>query len=484
MRGSLLAIALLFALGAAAQNKIQVKLAPELKGPYTGRLIVYTQADTTKGFTGPEEPGYAIEVKNWKAGEVQTITAKAATFLKSLDSLKGHFKFVAILDTNTKERGTSAPGNLYTRKEDVFELGNGSSPAVLTLTHVFKDRVFNQSDSVKEVVFKTVLVSQFRKEPIYLKAGVVLPPSYHKEPNRVYPVVYVIPGWGGTHHNANSQGHRNAYGVGKGEEKIFVFLNPDTHDPFGLHAVIDSRVNGPWGSALVKELMPYMVKNYRASADPKLSFLTGQSTGGYAVIWLALHFPKHFGGSWSTAPDPVDFSNFLGVNIYKDKNFYQDNSGKDREIYLIKGVNQTTLRKMVQKELLDGDGGQHQAFEAEFGEMGKDNRPVQLFDGKTGIINRKVAESWKPYDLALYVQQNWPGLKDKVGSKIRIYVGEDDNFMLQHSVRAFSERIKTVNATIYTEFIKGADHFNTRGLVAKRVQEEMDALIKQEKLQQ
>lgn len=74
-------------------------------------------------------------------------------------------------------------------------------------------------------------------------------------------MVYIIPGWAGTHHNAYNEGHLTNYANGIGEEKIYVFLNPETQTPFGLHAFVDSRVNGPWGTALVEELMPFIVVN-------------------------------------------------------------------------------------------------------------------------------------------------------------------------------------------------------------------------------
>lgn len=474
----LLLFILTFVVNSSAQNLIHVKLAPNLKGPFTGRLMVYTQADTSKPFgQAPEGPAFAIEVKDWKGEEVKVLDSKSIFLTKTLDSVPaGHHKFVAILDTNTKERGNSAFGNLYTRKEEVALLGGKpNNPVQLTLTHIFPTRKFNESDSVKEVVLRSTILSKTRKEAIFLKAGVVLPPSYLKDPKRVFPVVYVIPGWGGTHHHAYNKGQRNAYGVGQGQEKIYVFLNPETQTPYGLHAFVDSRVNGPWGTALVTELMPYISKTFRASALAKETFLTGQSSGGYGAIWLALHFPKRIGGCWATSPDPIDFSNFTGVNIYQDENFYKDSAGKERGLFFVNGKPTSTIRQMTKKELLEGDGGQQQSFEAEFGLPDKNKRPQQLFDPNTGQINKKVASSWKTYDLAEYVLANWRNIKNDASNKIKIYVGENDNFLLQRSALAFQDKIKAVNAAIDVEVIKGADHFSARNpALTKQIQAEID----------
>ena len=464
------------------QNKIVVKLSADLKGPYTGRLMIYTQADTSKPFgQAAEGPAFATMVKNWKSGEVQTLTNSSTFLTKPLDSLSsGYYKFVAILDTNTKERGNNAPGNLYTRKEVVSLINyNAADPTILTLSNIFAARKFNESDSVKEVTLKSEILTKFRRESIFLKAGVILPPSYFKESNRIFPVVYIIPGWGGTHHHAYNKGQRNNYGVGLGEEKIYVFLNPENQTPYGLHAFVNSRVNGPWATALVDELMPYITKQFRASTLTNQTFITGQSSGGYGAIWLTLNFPKKFGGCWATSPDPIDFSNFTGVNIYKDRNFYQSSNGKEREIFYVNGKATSTLREMLMKEWLEDNGGQQQSFEAEFGLPDQNGRPQALFHSKTGAINKQVAQSWRPYDLALYVVNNWTKIKNDASGKIKIYAGESDNFLLQESVTAFRNKIEKVNANIEVEIVKGADHFNTRSAaLTMKIHAEMDEISK------
>lgn len=467
-----------------SQNKIAVQLGESLKGPYSGRLIVYAQADTSKPFgqVQEEQPGFAINVKNWASGDLKIIDSFSFSYLKNLDSLNpGYYKFIAILDTNMRERGNSAPGNLYTRKEVVALLNHDPSrPVVLTLSDVFTGKKFKENDSIKEVVFKSQMLSKFRKEDIYFKAGVVLPSSYLKDANKTYPVVYIIPGWGGTHHNASNKGYQISYGIGQGEEKIYVFLNPETQTPFGLHAFVDSRVNGPWGTAFVEELMPFITSKFRVSKVTSQTFISGQSSGGYGALWLALHFPDRFGGCWVTSPDPVDFSNFTGVNIYEDLNYYTDKTGKERGINFVDGKNTSILRKVAEKEMLEGDGGQQQSFEAEFGLPDKFGRPIPLFDAKTGIIDKKIAQSWKPYDLALYVQQNWNKIKSYASGRINIYAGENDNYLLQNSVIAFREKIKKVNAAINIEIVKNADHFTTRnGELTKKIQAQMDLSILQ-----
>lgn len=464
-----------------AQNQIHVKLGTGLNGPYTGRLIILTQADTAKRFGASQEdaPAFAINVKNWVHGQDIVVNSTSDFYGRPLDSLKGYYKLVAILDTNTKERDKSAPGNLYTRAEVVAHFDQSSKNSTpLTLTHVFQERKFNASDSVKEVVLLSKILSEFRKENIFMKAGIVLPSSYQTEKHKTYPVVYVIPGWGGTHHHAYNKGQHALYGVGKGEEKIFVFLNPETQTPYGLHAFIDSKVNGAWGRAFIEELIPYLEKTYSIRSSPNARFLTGQSSGGYGALWLSLHFPTHFAGCWATSPDPIDFSNFTGVNLYEDKNYYLNANGTERGIFIVNGKSTTTIEKMLKKELLEGDGGQQQSFEAAFGTKQLNGKPTVLFDRSTGVIDKKQVAQWKTYDLAQYLLSHQKRLEQTCRQKIRIYVGQNDNFLLQHSAIAFQQKTRHVKLDLKVDVVKAADHFNTRSLVADQITKEIDELVR------
>ena len=292
--------------------------------------------------------------------------------------------------------------------------------------------------------------------------------------------VGVIPGWGGTHFDAQSAGMRKRYGMSEGLPKIYVYLNPETQTPFGLHCFVDSRVNGPWGRALVEELQPYIRKTYHASALAKETFVVGQSSGGYPALWLPLHYPKAFGGGWAVSPDPVDFSNFAGVELYaKNANMYKAADGSDIPFYIVNGKPLSTTKTIIDIENFEGDGGQYQSFEAEFGMPDKNGRPKQVFNRETGAVDAAVLKEWEPYDLGRYVQQHWSTLKDDLaGGKLHVYAGANDNFQLNKSVMAFEKKIREVNADIVVEIFPGADHFSMWSpAFTSRIQKEMDDLL-------
>lgn len=488
MKKILFAILAMAIQSATAQQRISVTLAPDLKGPYSGRLLVYTLNDTLRQFAqGPVEgqAAFAIAVSGWTQGQSRDIGVGAQHLTVPLGKLApGNYKLIAILDTSTTQRGNFAPGNLYSRTEAKMLVSTkGSGSADIVLSAAMPQRRFNPNDSVAEIRLQSRLLNAFGKKDASIMAGVVLPSGFDRSGSTSYPVVYVIPGWGGTHHQALSPGARAGYGVGAGEKKIYVFLNPEHDSPYGLHGFIDSKVNGPWGRALVEELIPHIQQKYNGSKDPRLNFLMGQSTGGYAAVWLSMHYPGSFGGAWATAPDPLDFRSFVGVDLYGQGNFYTDKKGAEFGFNFMAGKPVSTLRSTAMAEQLEGDGGQFQSFEAAFGPAGAGQRPVPLFDRTTGKIDPKVLKYWRVYDLSAIIAQKGALLKKQMLGEIHIIVGAKDNFQLNLPALMFGEKAKEKQLPITLEEIAGADHFNLRtpGLVAQIVSQLDSAINKVKK---
>jgi S-formylglutathione hydrolase FrmB len=214
------------------------------------------------------------------------------------------------------------------------------------------------------------------------------------------------------------------------------------------------------------------------------TFIVGQSSGGYAALWLPLHYPKIFGGSWAVSPDPVDFSNFTGVDLYSTKpNIYKAADGSDIPFFIKDGKPLSTLQKAIAIESFEGDGGQWQSFEAAFGKPDKAGRPKQLFNRQTGAVNKVVLKEWESYDLGKFLLREWSNLRgDLSGKKLHVYAGANDNFLLHQSVEALREKVQKVNADIVVELFDSADHFNMwTAAFTSRIQKEMDELASGQK---
>ncbi|MGH7194456.1 MAG: alpha/beta hydrolase-fold protein, partial [Candidatus Saccharimonadales bacterium] len=231
---------------------------------------------------------------------------------------QGRYRVQAQLDHNPDtHHAARGEGNDYSA---VVEWSVGSTPdksLQLTLDRVVGPPSFQETAWLKEIVVASPLLSDFHHRPVRHVAAVVLPPSYDRQPERRYPVIYMIPGFGGTHYDAMRNFPNGAPPAAPGEtEFIRVALSGDCK--WGHHAFADSATNGPRGTALVEELIPHIDAHFRTVAAPAGRFVTGHSSGGWASLWLQVSQPDVFGGVWSTAPDPVDFRDWQQVNLYVD----------------------------------------------------------------------------------------------------------------------------------------------------------------------
>jgi enterochelin esterase-like enzyme len=67
---------------------------------------------------------------------------------------------------------------------------------------------------------------------------------------------------------------------------------------------INSAAAGPYGDAIMTELIPRIEEQFRVIREPYARMLTGCSTGGWASLALQIYHPDFFGGAWSFCPDP------------------------------------------------------------------------------------------------------------------------------------------------------------------------------------
>lgn len=483
MKHILFLVALHLSISALTQT-IRVQIDTSIKKTLTGKLYLFTQSDTSKRVPNnpdPSQPMFVWNVKNLQ-NEMTLSLDKADKHLlpDGLQKIQpGYYKIAGVIDTDFEERGTFNPGNVYARKEVLLYVNEqGEGNASIIFESLVTQRKFRESDMLKEVVLQSKLLSAFRKKDIFMKAGIRLPASYYTDSNRQYPVVFVIPGWGGTHYDLVNQSTIQRYGMTQGKEKIYVYLNPETQSPFGLHAFVDSRVNGPWGKALVNELIPYLEEKFRIIKDASQHFVMGQSTGGYGSLWLQLNYPQAFGGCWAVSPDPVDFSSFIGIDLYaKNANVFFDQHGKSIGTFFVDGKPLMTTQQMSDLETFLGDGEQLQAFEAEFGVPDKNGRPRVLHNRITGKVDAAVLKTWEPYDLGLFMQKNGRKLEPALKNKVHVYAGANDNFMLHEAVLAFGK--KAAGTSAITELIPGADHWSIWSpAFTARVQKEIDERIK------
>jgi S-formylglutathione hydrolase FrmB len=455
----------------------RVALSGSFAGPVSGRLLVFVGPASGDGaavdmnMMSPESVYVAAkEVSHLAPGETIDIDADDLVFPRPLsEAAAGTYRVQAVLDVgHTYNYDGRAPGDLISTPVSI-DLPFSASPT-LTLAQIVPeppDPLTDRSDvasALKPLDFVSPVLTQFWGRDIHMRGWVLLPPGYESHPQEKYPTVYFTHGFGGT-----LQGLRARYAPvlydrmeqGKMPEMIWVLL--DESSPTGTHEFADSVNNGPWGEALTTELIPQIEADYRMDARTSGRFLQGHSSGGWATLWLQTHYPKIFGGTWSTSPDPSDFHFFSTIDLYaKNANFYRDSNGAATPILRDHGQARATMQQLAGLESVLGDyGGQLGSFEWVFSPRGPDGRPQHLFNRDTGAIDPGVASYWRThYDMVEYLNNNWNSIGPDLRGKIHLVVGTDDTFYLDGAAHSLESALNRLGGHPHFTFLPGRSHFN------------------------
>jgi hypothetical protein len=93
-----------------------------------------------------------------------------------------------------------------------------------------------------------------------------------------------------------------------------------------------------------------------------------------------------------------------------------------------------------------------------FSEKGSNGEPKRILHYQTGEIDTAVFEHWKNYDISLYLRNNWDKIKSDLDGKVRVTVGEQDNFLLNYAVKLLDGEMKKLNSSFVFGYYPG-DHF-------------------------
>lgn len=343
----------------------------------------------------------------------------------------------------------TSPGNLFGDPVKVTV-----QPGMATPIRLVADKVIPpiapvaDTEQVKRFKIQSGILTKWWGHPIFLGATVLLPREYDKHPGLKYPIVFQH----GHFSTAAPAGFDRdtafqKYWMADGTPRvIYVTLqhpSPYYDDSYG----VNSANNGPYGDAILKELIPEIETRFRVIREPWARVLTGGSTGGWIALALQVFDPDFYGGTFSLCPDGVDFRYHQIVNIYNDPNAYWI----DQEWTRIERPNQRRPDGNIQSMMKDENwyeltvadksrsGGQWDIWEATYSPVGPDGYPQRLWDKKTGVINKTVAEAWKKYDLREVLEKNWTTLGPKVAHKIHVYIGDMDSYYLNMGVRMLDE---------------------------------------------
>ena len=460
----------------------------------TGRLfVVITRKSDPEprlqsGFWGDAPPLFGLDVDRLLPGEAATIDARTLGY--PLGSLKeipaGDYYVQAMLNVYTEfhradghaiwahmdqwegQQFNRSPGNLYSEVERVHLDPESGYDVKLSLTKVIPPvEVPADTQWVKRVKIQSKLLTRFWGRPVYLGGVVLLPKGYDSHPHTRYPVVYQQ-----DHFSLDPPFYFDAE---KSSGKRYEFYQAWNSDNFPrLIAItlqhptpyyddsyaVNSANNGPYGDAIMTELIPALEERFRVIRKPYARVLWGGSTGGWESLALEVYHPDFFGGAWTFFPDPVDFRRYDMVNIYDDENAFTA-PGREwltPERYIMRqsdGQPEVTVRQFSRLEATLGSRGrsgqQLEAWEAVYGPVGDDGYPKPLWDKMTGKIDRDVAAYMRDhgYDLRYYIETNWPKIGPGLVGKLHLYCGDMDNYYLNLAVYLLEDFLKSTHNPNY-----------------------------------
>jgi len=350
------------------------------------------------------------------------------------------------MDRGEGQNWRRSPGNLHSDTVRVRFAGGAVEAAPMALNHVVPAiPPYEDTAHLKHVRIQSRLLTEFWGRPMPIGANVLLPKGYDEHPEVRYPVHYIqghFPRGGVARFREDPESPAykvwNADGLPRFIQVTFEHACPYYDDSYG----VNSANVGPYGDAIITELIPYIEKTFRAIGRPEARVLSGGSTGGWISLAMQVYYPDVFAGTWTFFPDPVDFRKYQVVDLYRDANAYYMESEWTR---VPRGAERDTSGNLIftqeQENLYEeaiGDrfrsGGQWAIWNAVFGPVAADGYPAPLWDPVTGRIDREVVEwAGERYDLRRYVEKHWGEIGARLAGKIHVYCGRMDNFYLNEA---------------------------------------------------
>jgi hypothetical protein len=510
---SILAVLLAVPAAATAQSRFAVSFATTRSAaPLDGRLLLLLSANSEAEPRFQISDGastqlvFGIDIEGLEPGVEAVVDASAFGYpVRSLADLPaGEYIVQALLhryetfvrsdghtvklpmDRGEGQRWNAAPGNLYSapRKMTFDPRRDGT-------VHIALDREIppipppRDSKYVRHERIQSERLTKFWGRPMHLGACVLLPEGFDEHPGARYPLVifhghfpatiggfretppdpdlkpdyserFRLPGYNRIQEQYAYEFYKEWTGPGFPRAIVVEIqhANPYYDDSYA----VNSANLGPYGDAIVYELIPYLEKKYRGLGAGWARFLYGGSTGGWEALAAQVFYPDEFNGCFACCPDPIDFRAYTIVNIYEHGNaYYLDSQWKrtprpGMRNYL--GEVTCTLEEANHRELALGtrgrSGDQWDIWQAVFGPVGADGYPKPIWDKLTGAIDRSVAAYWREhYDLVHIMRRDWPTLGPKLQGKVHIYVGDMDNYYLNDAVYLAEEFLEGTKDPYY-----------------------------------
>jgi hypothetical protein len=527
---SVLTALVLIWLGCRSQNngtqsalKFSVSFAKSVEeSPLDGRLLLMISDDPRREprfqiNTGSDTQAiFGIDVQELEPGEEAVIDESVFGYpVNSLNNIPpGEYQVQALLnryetfhlkdgrilslppDKEEGQKWNRKPGNLYSTPQKVQ-----IDPSENKVIDVVLDQIIppvelpEETKYIKIEKIRSELLSEFWGRAVYLGAHVLLPHGFDDHPEAKYPLVinhghYRNPylfdlfreeppdpelepvyskrfDWEAYNRTVQEYAYKfYQYWIAPDTPRMILVTIQHPNPYFDDSYAVNSANLGPYGDAIMHELVPYIENKYRGIGEGWARFVYGGSTGGWETLAAQVFYPDEFNGCFAACPDSITFHSFFIVDIYSHDNAYFFDSRWKRtprpgnRNYL--GELSNTMQEINHLELVLGtksrSGGTLDIYNAVYSPVGEDGYPAPIWDKKSGIIDDSVAQYWKEnYDLLEIMKRDWDMLGPKLNGKIHIYCGDMDNWYLNNAVYWMEDFLESTKDPYYSGVIDYGD---------------------------
>lgn len=390
------------------------------------------------------------------------------------------------MDRGEGQQWNRAPGNLLSTPAWIDFDPKAKKPVSITLdTEIPPIPPPTDTKYIKHIRIRSEKLSKFWGRDMYLGANVLLPEGWDTHPESRFPLMvfhghfpYTFGGFRETPPDPDLKPDYNERFKMHGYNRIqqeyaynfykewtgpafprFIIIEIQHANPYYDDSyAVNSQNLGPYGDAIMHELIPEVERRFRGIGQGWARFTYGGSTGGWEALAVQVLYPDEFNGCFAACPDPVDFRAYTLVNLYEHTNAYFADSRWKRtprpatRNWL--GEVSATLEEANRYELAFGtksrSGQQWDIWEAVCSPVGPDGYPKRIWNKETGVIDREVAKHWREhFDLSYILQRDWTTLGPKLEGKIHVYCGDMDNYYLNNAVYLLEEFLKQTKNPFY-----------------------------------
>ncbi len=279
---------------------------------------------------------------------------------------------------------------------------------------------------------------------------VYLPPNYSE--SQCFPCVYVLAGFTGRGKMLLNDSaftpnfaERMDKLIDSGRIRPMIAVMPDCFTLYGGSQYINSTATGDYEDYLVKEIVPFIDKNFCTIPKSTSRAVMGKSSGGYGALIMAMRHADVFGLACSISGDcyfemcylpdfPQAFRAMKGSPKKLIEKFWNEEEPKSKADFC--GLNVIGMSACYSPNGTDFD---------------------LPFDLETGELREDIWSKWLQHDPVRLVKKHAESLRSL--KLLFIDAGLRDEFNLDIGAKVLSKRLKTLGVQhIHEEFNDG--HFN------------------------